>query len=100
MNFGEAINSLKEGCFVSRSGWNPGGMFVFFGVPKVEINHDNGHSVSSVDPAELFAIKYSSPVMCLKDDKNKIVVGWTPSQKDMLEDDWHEVGKKRHAEKV
>jgi len=93
MKFGQAIEHAKLGNKVAREGWNGKGMFVFFGLPKVEINTGStGMGATSGDAAEHFGCKYS-PVgsLCMKAADNTIVVGWLASQTDMLAEDWEDV---------
>jgi hypothetical protein len=83
MNFGEAIEAMKSGQKVSRSGWNGKGMFLFL-VPG---------SVFKVSRAPLNAIypegteiTYCPHIdMKTADDK---VVPWLASQTDVLAEDW------------
>lgn len=83
MNFSDALNEIKGGRKVSRSGWNGKGMFIFL-VPG---------SVFSVSRPPLLGIypegteiNYHAHVdMKTADDK---VVPWLCSQTDLLADDW------------
>lgn len=84
MNFGEALEILKQGGSVSREGWNGKGMFLYF-VPanvypaQTEIAKKNfGDSV----PYE--------PYIALKAVQNS-VVPWLASQTDLLAEDWKKV---------
>jgi hypothetical protein len=93
MDFSQALELLKEGKKVCREGWNGKNMFIFHGLPKVEINGlvSNGCKIctSSIDAATLFNCVYSSTgVICMKTAQNTIVVGWLASQTDLLSDDW------------
>ncbi len=83
MNFSEALNEIKAGRKVSRSGWNGKGMFIFL-VPG---------SVFSVSRPPLLGIypegtiiNYHAHVdMKTADEK---IVPWLCSQTDLLADDW------------
>jgi len=88
MDFGQAIAEVKCGLKVRRAGWNGKGMFIFQGLPRVEVNADKGGCVTSVDAAEHFGVLYSGPVLCMKTAQDNIVVGWLASQTDLLSDDW------------
>lgn len=92
MNFSDALNLIKAGKRMARAGWNGKGMFVFQGLPRVEINADLGGVVTATDAAQYWLSVYSGPVLCLMDAKREIVAGWLASQTDMLADDWVEVG--------
>jgi hypothetical protein len=67
-NFGQAIEALKQGHRVSRSGWNGKGMWLELHVP-------DEHS------------KMSLPYIYMKTADDKLVP-WLASQTDMLSDDW------------
>lgn len=83
MNFGQALESLKAGERVSRSGWNGRGMFLFL-VPgsKFQVNRP---PLIGVYP-EGTTIDYR-PHIDMKDAEGK-VVPWLASQTDLLADDW------------
>lgn len=75
MDFGSALNALKNGLSVSRAGWNGKGMWLKLQVPDehskmtlpyVYIEYPNGH------------IAYP----------NGSRVPWLASQTDMLAEDW------------
>lgn len=83
MNFGQAIEALKGGKRVARSGWNGVGMFIFL-VPG---------SVFKVNRAPLLGIypdgtevKYHAHIDMRT--AQGYVVPWLASQTDMLSDDW------------
>lgn len=89
MNFGNAIEALKEGKRVARAGWNGKGMFLFL------VNGSN--FVVSREP--LLSIMGEGtmatyrPHIDMKDAEGK-VVPWLASQTDMLAEDWVEVSPK------
>ena len=88
MKYGEAIEALKAGKMVTRSGWNGKGMFLWLkpaAIIKSEwckdpilkgIVDDNG--------GEMMA----NPTVCMKTADNKITTGWVASQTDMMAEDW------------
>ncbi len=83
MNFGEALEALKSGKKVSRSGWNGKNMFVFL-VPG---------SVFKVNRAPLLGIypegteiNYHAHVDVKTADGQ--IVPWVCSQTDLLAEDW------------
>lgn len=92
MDFGKALNLLKEGHRVAREGWNGKGMWICL-VPGIE----------GAGPDHLFgpqiavAIKKGSKgvTICPRIDMlaadGSIVVGWLASQTDMLAEDWVQV---------
>jgi hypothetical protein len=109
LNFGQAIEALKEGKRVARDGWNGKGMFIFerpadelsvdFIINKVKslpkslkdyyisqfaftINEkENGKSPEDIK------VKFT-PYLCMKAADGTIVNGWLASQTDMLSEDW------------
>lgn len=68
MNFGEAIEGLKQGRRVSREGWNGKGMWL-------ELQRPDVHS------------KMTLPYIFMKTAQNDLVP-WLASQTDMLAEDW------------
>ena len=83
MNFGNAIEALKEGKRAARAGWNGKGMFLFL-VPGSNfiVNREPLLSIMG----EGAQITYR-PHIDMKDAEGK-VVPWLPSQTDMLAEDW------------
>jgi hypothetical protein len=76
MNFGLAIEALKNGKKVARSGWNGKGMWLIL-VPAEDWNTD------IENPTDAFPL----PWIGMKTADNKFVP-WLASQTDMLADDW------------
>lgn len=95
MTFGQALEAIKDGACVARQGWNGKGMFIFSGIPRVEVNRWSGSGVNrhitAQDGAEWYGCNYSGPVLCMKTAQDTIVVGWLASQTDMLGEDWEVV---------
>ena len=83
MNFGNAIEALKEGKRVARAGWNGKGMFLFL-VPGSNFNVNREPLLSIM--GEGAQITYR-PHIDMKDAEGK-VVPWLASQTDMLAEDW------------
>lgn len=71
MNFGQAIEVLKQGGAVARAGWNGKGMWVKLQVP-------DEHS------------KMRRPYIYMKPVDGDLVP-WMASQSDMLAEDWQTV---------
>ena len=103
LTYGEALEAVKNGKLIARSGWNGKGMFVFmrpadeltveFLVEKVKslpqslkawyFKRSQHREVSmSID-----SVKFSA-YLCMKAADNSIVNGWLASQTDMLSSDW------------
>lgn len=75
MTFGNALESLKEGKRVARTGWNGKGMYLFLAQGE-DIKACTGINEECVD------------VICMKTAQNTVVFGWLASQTDMLAEDW------------
>ena len=91
-NFGQAVEALKVGKRVSRSGWNGKGMFVFMQVPS-EINEDIIPKMQSLPllVKEEFIrrggnITYQNQMAIVYPDNS--IHGWAPSGSDSLASDW------------
>lgn len=69
MNFGEAIEAMKEGRKVSRKGWNGRGMWLAIQIPDTMSKMQLPYIYMSTAQEEL--------------------VPWLASQSDMLSEDWH-----------
>ena len=83
MTFGLAVEALKKGHKVARSGWNGKGMFIFL-VPGSTFNV-NRPPLLGIYP-EGTEINYC-PHIDMKTADNK-VVPWLASQTDVLAEDW------------
>lgn len=73
MNFGEAIEILKNGGRVQRSGWNGKGMYI-----QLHGGIDFEHAIIE-------------PFFVIKNVKNSFNT-WVPSISDILAEDWEVVG--------
>lgn len=88
MDFGKAIENLKEGKKVARLGWNGLNMFLWL-KPATTIKSEwcKDPILKSVVDANGGQMEAVSTI-CMKTANNKIVTGWLASQTDMLADDW------------
>ena len=92
MNFGQAIEALKNGKKVARVGWNGKGMFLYMTTGSVvhldEMKSETANYLRSfckdkgMDEIEI------CPHIDMKTADNKLVIGWLASQTDMLAEDW------------
>lgn len=82
MNFGEAIEALKQGAKIARQGWNGKEMFLFY-------NNGRLNSICNKAIAEgiIYDILEVSPFILMKTADNKLVP-WLASQTDVLAEDW------------
>lgn len=85
MNFGQALELLKEGKKVARKGWNGSGMFTYI-VPAnaYPANTDaaKSHFGDSLVPYRAY--------FALKTAQNDVAT-WVPSGSDILSEDWEVV---------
>ncbi|MFA7222649.1 MAG: DUF2829 domain-containing protein [Bacilli bacterium] len=77
MNFGKAIEALKEGKKVARRGWNGKGIFIELQVP------DAFSKMTSP-----FIYINTTGLKTDNQDAPKSLVPWLASQTDMLAEDW------------
>lgn len=93
MNFGQAIEALKEGKAVQRAGWNGKGLFVIKQVPAV-IGADIIPNMQSLPQAakdilmsrEVPEIKYTNQMLIVNLDGR--ADSWVPSSSDVFSEDW------------
>lgn len=92
MNIGEAVQALKGGERVARSGWNGNGMWLAYS-PGVE---HLSHEMFWAPPNREYARQgngYATVLPCItmKTATGEILMGWLASQTDLLADDWEVV---------
>jgi len=89
LNFGQAIEALKQGKKVARKGWNGKGMFLFLlpagTIPKSAIHDPMLKKVLENNGKPHFEALGS---IRMKTADDKILTGWLASQTDMLSEDW------------
>ena len=87
-DFGQALELLKKGYFVTRRGWNGKKMFLWLkpaAVIKSEWCRDEKlKSIVEENGGEMEALG----TICMKTSDNKILTGWVASQSDLLGEDW------------
>jgi len=108
LNFGEAVEYLKQGYPVQRQGWNGKGLFVFMQVPaNIDVGTvvpkmqslplkvkdvfmdrlENGRTSSKlIDPIEFNTLKYQNQLAMVYPDNH--IYGWLASPSDCLANDW------------
>lgn len=96
LSFGHAIEAAKAGQKIAREGWNGKGMFVVY-MPELnlppyntqgttrKVNDRTAKWIGEDTPLE------SQPYFALFTAQKKWQPGWTPSQCDMLANDWRVV---------
>jgi len=94
MNFGEALKNLLNGKKVARKGWNGKDQFVYY-TDCSRINLDELRNEARAHLRNYYKIDRSTDQVFinghldLKNAQDQIVVGWTPTQTDMLANDWY-----------
>lgn len=84
MDFGYALDQLRAGKAVYRSGWNAGGQYIYL-VEAAEYP-----AVTPVAKAEFGEKVPYGQYLAIKTVQHN-VVPWLASQTDLLADDWHTV---------
>lgn len=104
VTFGEALEAVKQGKLIARSGWNGKNMFVFQrpedliqtstiknikSLPESVKNWIDKNVDDKINAGEegLTEVKFTA-YLCMKAADNTIVNGWLASQTDMLANDW------------
>lgn len=82
MNFGLAIEAMKNGERVARKGWNGKDMYVFL---AYEADFVTDADISAFDQLEVEV----ADMLIMKTAQNTFQPGWLASQADMLADDWY-----------
>ena len=99
MNFGKALEIVKNGGMIHRTGWNGKDLFVFAQVPA-DINKEIVPKMQSlpglvkseferrfIDPNyQIDAIYYSNQLALV--NNSNMITGWSPSTSDALAEDW------------
>lgn len=83
MNFGDALEAIKNGKRIARKGWNGKGMFVYL-VPAASYPAQTG--VAKAYFGEDGLVPYSA-YMAIK-NVDETVSTWVPSVNDCLANDW------------
>ena len=82
MNFGEAVEALKKGGVVGRSGWNGKGMFLLY------VQYSNSVEAESNPHCHYHNVRFDGlPWIGMKTADDKFVP-WLASQTDILAEDW------------
>lgn len=91
MNFGEALEALKQGKKVARKGWNGKGMFIYLvrgqEIPYANLRNEAKAALANTPSTAENTVKINSHIDMFAAD-GSIVVGWLASQTDMLAEDW------------
>lgn len=82
-DFGKAIEKLKEGKRVARTGWNGKSQYIELATHISYVSTDGSVINADHDTMGNKAIVFNGT--------SGIQVGWLASQSDILSEDWHEV---------
>ena len=77
MTFGGALEAMKAGNKVARTGWNGKGMYLYLADGKLLAQEIGDGSHPFTDS------------IVIKTADNRYCIGWLASQTDMLAEDWH-----------
>lgn len=93
MNFGQAVEALKQGKLVTRKGWNGKGMFLYMAVGNT-VDKSFIPKFTSLPPVvKEFLEKRGTdvvfnPSITMYTATGEMQPGWLASQTDMLSEDW------------
>lgn len=94
LTFGQALEHIKNGVPMQRTGWNGKGMFIF-ARPEFVCKSEDFAKIQSVSEKVkehilakgVQAVKFTG-YLCMFAADGTVVNGWLASQTDMLADDW------------
>lgn len=91
MNFGHAIEALKDGRKVARSGWNGKGMWLILvpGTPKVHPTPGSPYHKAGLEETEI--LPHIDMWTTNSAGRRAMLPGWLASQTDILSEDWEVV---------
>jgi hypothetical protein len=89
LNFGEALQAMKDGRKVAREGWNGSGMFAVLSPGKKNLTADQFFNIDLATHArKIGGFMDIRPAFMLKTAQDDVGY-WTPSGSDCLAEDWH-----------
>lgn len=83
MNFGQALEIIKQGGKVARGGWNGQGVFLELRKPTSSAFESFHSEFIVIDTTNLKTDNKLAP---------RTIIPWAPSQTDMLAEDWYGIG--------
>lgn len=92
MNFGQAIEELKQGGKVARSGWNGRGMWLILvnGTKDAELREGSPYA-KHLEQTHVEILPHIDMWTVNAEGRRAMLPGWLASQTDMLADDWQTV---------
>ena len=91
MNFGEALELLKQGKKIARSGWNGKGMFIILVSGTNNVKPYDGTPYKQVCNFKKQETINILPHIDMYSAQGEMVVGWLASQTDILAEDWEPI---------
>lgn len=88
MNFGQAIEALKAGKKVARSGWNGKGMWLILVPGSKDVNFTEGSPYQKAGLQSGEILPHIDMYTTNSEGRRAMLPGWLASQTDMLSDDW------------
>lgn len=88
LSFGHALEALKAGERVARSGWNGKNMWIALSPGAIQLAAERFWSIQNKAYAEQNGPTDVLPCLTMKTATGAILMGWLASQSDMLADDW------------
>lgn len=86
--FGTALEAMKNGQRVARKGWNGKNMYLDLQVGSTVTSENARGGAVKVITEESFNSILSQSHIDLRNANGFCSVGWSPSQEDMLSNDW------------
>lgn len=89
MTFGFAIDAMKRGYKVARKGWAGKSMFIYIqDGSRCETENLRNDAIKDYCKDRVIQHVKINPHIDMKAEDCSLVIGWNPSQADMLSDDW------------
>lgn len=90
LSFAHALVAMKAGEKVSRAGWNGKGMWVCLGAGSTGLHYENFWNKHTREFAQNQLDQKAEvlPYFIMKTADEKILMGWSASQSDMVAEDW------------
>jgi len=88
LNFGQAIQAMKDGAKVARDGWNGKGMWIMLvpGTPKINTTPNSAYHSAGITECEI--LPHIDMWTTNAHGRRAMLPGWLASQTDMLAEDW------------
>lgn len=90
MNFGQAIEALKQAKKVARTGWNGKGMWLILvpGTPLAQMREGTPYAAALPNQTHVEILPHIDMYTINAEGRRAMLPGWLASQSDMLAEDW------------